>query len=560
MFLSERSQVSLFGSDKVEEKKPSLQQQVKYEERGIFGVNLLAEGGLDRAITFIDKCQSFILRYGLYQEGVFRLCGSKPNIEELKHKIDNDPDDFQFDDTPSILHNVTGVFKLFFREMPDPLMTFELYFAFIGAAAGAHEGRKQTIRTVINLLPPENLFILEKICRFLHQIHEHAHSNKMSAANLGTCIGFTLLRPEVDDPATIISDAKLACELFKSLIEDPDAYFCEWDDTVVEPEPEPDIFVSPKGSSSAIKNNPTLFRNLSTGSSPPERTVLRPTSLILGNSNEAKKRKKKQLSMQQSLPPLKEREEVTNPLLLQSPEFMEMGTNTHSNTDSNKPPPLPPPPTRKHGRILTPENQKRLPASAEKIQEVKNQFLKDYEMHRSMSYENMENYKAQAQMNDEQFKENLESIAKKVQDGEMDDIGLKSKDKEESQDQNVIISILFTPNKPKRQSHREKSNDRPDVKRSSGFKLDLTKISFTGSNDSTASPKQTPQKSTRKTKPPTTPTTLELFGKRTSEQMEKLFKKTNARELGGLSLATPRRVRKVTKVEAHLEKGNENIN
>jgi hypothetical protein len=32
------------------------------------------------------------------------------------------------------VHNVTSLFKLYFREMPEPLLTFDLYDAFIAAS------------------------------------------------------------------------------------------------------------------------------------------------------------------------------------------------------------------------------------------------------------------------------------------------------------------------------------------------------------------------------------------------------------------------------------------
>jgi hypothetical protein len=42
----------------------------------------------------------------------------------------------KIDLTGEDIHNVAGLLKLFFRELPEPLLTFELYESFI-AAMGA---------------------------------------------------------------------------------------------------------------------------------------------------------------------------------------------------------------------------------------------------------------------------------------------------------------------------------------------------------------------------------------------------------------------------------------
>eukprot|EP01125_Pyxidicula_operculata_P009425 TRINITY_DN3108_c0_g1_i1.p1 TRINITY_DN3108_c0_g1~~TRINITY_DN3108_c0_g1_i1.p1 ORF type:complete len:1005 (-),score=258.80 TRINITY_DN3108_c0_g1_i1:132-3146(-) len=108
--------------------------------------------------------------------------------------------------------------------MPTPLMTYELYSYFIAAAAVNDHTKKETIVSVLNLLPDSNRMILEKTVLFLHKVSLRSSENMMTPANLAVCIGFSLLRPENDDPLIIVSDAKMCCELFQMLIQDPSIF------------------------------------------------------------------------------------------------------------------------------------------------------------------------------------------------------------------------------------------------------------------------------------------------------------------------------------------------
>ena len=62
-------------------------------------------------------------------EGIFRLSGSAVLIQEYKQKFDNG-DDVSFENE-SDPHAVAGLFKLYFRELPAPVMTWEHYDDFI---------------------------------------------------------------------------------------------------------------------------------------------------------------------------------------------------------------------------------------------------------------------------------------------------------------------------------------------------------------------------------------------------------------------------------------------
>ena len=61
-------------------------------------------------------------------EGLFRLSGATQVINQLKEKIDTNREvKFTPDMDP---HVISGLIKLYLREMPEPLLTFQLFEVF----------------------------------------------------------------------------------------------------------------------------------------------------------------------------------------------------------------------------------------------------------------------------------------------------------------------------------------------------------------------------------------------------------------------------------------------
>lgn len=64
-------------------------------------------------------------------EGIFRRNGNIRGLKELTEAIDRDPASVDFtQDNPVQL---AALLKKFFRELPDPLMTFKLHRLFIAS-------------------------------------------------------------------------------------------------------------------------------------------------------------------------------------------------------------------------------------------------------------------------------------------------------------------------------------------------------------------------------------------------------------------------------------------
>ncbi|XP_050970102.1 unconventional myosin-IXAa isoform X4 [Labeo rohita] len=97
-----------------------------------FGVELSRLTNDERAVPLVvEKLINYIEMHGLYTEGIYRKSGSTNKIKELKQGLDTDVNGVNLDDYN--INVIASVFKQWLRDLPNPLMTFELYDEFLRA-------------------------------------------------------------------------------------------------------------------------------------------------------------------------------------------------------------------------------------------------------------------------------------------------------------------------------------------------------------------------------------------------------------------------------------------
>ncbi|XP_075713831.1 unconventional myosin-IXa isoform X2 [Rhinoderma darwinii] len=172
-----------------------------------FGVELSRLTNEDRTVpVLLEKLISYIEMHGLYTEGIYRKPGSTNKIRELRQNLDTDIDIVNLDDYN--IHVIASVFKQWLRELPNPLMTFELYEEFL-RSMGLGE-RKETVRgvySVIDQLSRTHLSTLERLIFHLVRIAQQEETNRMSANALAIVFAPCILRcPDTTDPLQSVQD------------------------------------------------------------------------------------------------------------------------------------------------------------------------------------------------------------------------------------------------------------------------------------------------------------------------------------------------------------------
>ncbi|KAG2469122.1 RHG25 protein, partial [Polypterus senegalus] len=153
----------------------------------------------------VEKCVQFIREHGLSEEGIFRLPGQDNQVKQFR-------DAFDAGERPSFpsetdVHTVASLFKLYLRELPEPVIPWSQYDDFLNCSQHLNVTDMtgwENLEKQIALLPPENYSLLSYICRFLYEVQLNSSVNKMSVENLATVIGVNILRPRVEDPFSIM--------------------------------------------------------------------------------------------------------------------------------------------------------------------------------------------------------------------------------------------------------------------------------------------------------------------------------------------------------------------
>lgn len=175
----------------------------------------------------IEECIRYIFQNAMDIEGLFRLAGLATKVRKLKASFDAglaDLSEYEYD-----VHAVTGALKQYLRELPEPLMTFELHHAWIEAGSiRERDDRLQNLWTVVSQLPKANKDNLRYLIKFLAKIEQNSEVGKMNAHNLAIVMAPNLIW-SIDDesgPMNVKNTGVLAA-IIEALIEHADWFFPE---------------------------------------------------------------------------------------------------------------------------------------------------------------------------------------------------------------------------------------------------------------------------------------------------------------------------------------------
>jgi len=195
---------------------------MKYVKR-MFGIDLTtlvkAQNTLIPAV--VEKCVQEIESRGLEHEGLYRVAGFHDDVEAIKMSFDKDGEltdisEAAYDD----INTITSVLKLYFRLLPIPLITFDIYFKVIDIVKveQSQDQMFDMLRNCLALLPPSHYHTTKYLMSHLHRVTEAKHKNMMSSENLAIVFAPTLLRSPETDPLSGLTAVKYERELIEILI------------------------------------------------------------------------------------------------------------------------------------------------------------------------------------------------------------------------------------------------------------------------------------------------------------------------------------------------------
>nr|XP_060612849.1 active breakpoint cluster region-related protein isoform X2 [Anolis sagrei ordinatus] len=190
----------------------SLKRTPSKKQTGVFGVKISVVTKRERSKVpyIVRQCIEEVEKRGIDEVGIYRISGVATDIQALKAAFDANSKDILMMLSDMDINAIAGTLKLYFRELPEPLLTDRLYPAFMeGIALSDPAAKENCMMHLLRSLPDPNLITFLFLLEHLKRAAEKEPVNKMSLHNLATVFGPTLLRPsegESKGPLSLASD------------------------------------------------------------------------------------------------------------------------------------------------------------------------------------------------------------------------------------------------------------------------------------------------------------------------------------------------------------------
>uniref|UniRef100_A0A8C6PF54 Rho GTPase activating protein 9 n=1 Tax=Nothobranchius furzeri TaxID=105023 RepID=A0A8C6PF54_NOTFU len=185
----------------------------------VFGCRLemLCEREKSTVPRFVRLCTEAVESRGLETDGIYRVSGNLAVIQKLRFLVDHEralttdgrfmfpaelvqeklnlDDSVRWDD----IHVITGALKLFFRELPEPLVPYGFFTDIVETVKMSdYMDKVDRLKCLVLNMPPPNHDTLQFMCRHLRRVLKHSNTNRMTTQNIGIVFGPTLMRTERD--------------------------------------------------------------------------------------------------------------------------------------------------------------------------------------------------------------------------------------------------------------------------------------------------------------------------------------------------------------------------
>ncbi|KAI8883425.1 RhoGAP-domain-containing protein [Backusella circina FSU 941] len=144
----------------------------------------------------VEECIKAVEVRGLEFEGIYRKSGGAAQIRSIQTSFDQrEKIDLCDEDEYNDIGSITSALKQYFRELPNPLLTFEAYDAFIEVSTMANGPKKiDAFKNIIAKLPTAHRDTMSLLFKHLERIYQHCDTNRMSIKNLSLVFAPTLMR------------------------------------------------------------------------------------------------------------------------------------------------------------------------------------------------------------------------------------------------------------------------------------------------------------------------------------------------------------------------------
>uniref|UniRef100_A0A4W2CJF9 Rho GTPase-activating protein 12 n=1 Tax=Bos indicus x Bos taurus TaxID=30522 RepID=A0A4W2CJF9_BOBOX len=172
-------------------RRPTLQavREKGYIKDQVFGANLsnLCQRENSTVPKFVKLCIEHVEQYGLDVDGIYRVSGNLAVIQKLRFAVNHDEKLDLKDSKWEDIHVITGALKMFFRELPEPLFTFNHFNDFVNAIKQEPRQRVSAVKDLIKQLPKPNQDTMQILFRHLKRVIENGEKKPNDLSEHSDC-------------------------------------------------------------------------------------------------------------------------------------------------------------------------------------------------------------------------------------------------------------------------------------------------------------------------------------------------------------------------------------
>ncbi|KAI1079510.1 RhoGAP-domain-containing protein [Whalleya microplaca] len=142
----------------------------------------------------VTRCIEEVELRGMDIEGIYRKTGGNSQTKIIQEGFDKN-DNFDISDPDIDITAVTSVLKQYFRKLPTPLLTYDVYDNILETNSIQSDADKCThLQNVFNKLPQQHKDCLEFLMFHLSRVASRERENLMSPKNLAVVFAPTIMR------------------------------------------------------------------------------------------------------------------------------------------------------------------------------------------------------------------------------------------------------------------------------------------------------------------------------------------------------------------------------
>ncbi|KAF4865725.1 putative Rho-type GTPase-activating protein 4 [Colletotrichum siamense] len=162
----------------------------------LFGSDLVERADFERRTipSVVTRCIEEVELRGMDIEGIYRKTGGNSQVKMIQEGFDKS-EDYDISDPGLDITAVTSVLKQYFRKLPIPLLTFDIYDRVLESNAITDKTERcDHLRNVFGSMPERHRDCLEFLMFHLARVAQREPENLMSPKNLAVVFAPTIMR------------------------------------------------------------------------------------------------------------------------------------------------------------------------------------------------------------------------------------------------------------------------------------------------------------------------------------------------------------------------------